>query len=264
MRTRQAKVLATILACTLAYTQPAIAVPVKATNPALAVTHYSWIMSTEVDHFECRLVPEWRPILVAQGASGDALDKTVALLSQIDFRISFGPRRDATITHSEISAENETAAKGLNQIYSGMEQLSSGFFSTFSSLTYNRAPFAFLTKPYRWSAADQTASFIENPGEAAIKLAFAGDRIRQIDVNSKEFTSTVMPQYRLVGTKYRLMGYDATYADAAGSNRTVLSIGITYQPTDGFQIPASLNLSGSYNASPFAMKLAFTGCKAVH
>lgn len=244
--------------------QPALtAAPGRGPVEGIADRYY-WINSEEIDHFECLLEPDWRALLASQGVSGDSLEKGVAKLSEIEFHINFGPRSGATITRNEVAAENDRVAEGLNQVYSGVEQMSSGFFQTFGSLAYNRTPFDFLGGPFGWNAADQTATFTEAGGATNVKLGFAGDRIRQLDVSTNSFNSTVVPQFVKTDGKYRLAGYDATYAGTDGSDRTVLSVVIGYQPIEGFEIPASLDLSGSYNSQPFGVKIAFKGCSAVH
>ena len=256
--------LAGIVTVAAIATHPALADPEKGDNLKAFADRYYWIDRNKVDHFECQLQPDWRALLASQGASGDSLDQAVAKLNQLVFHISFGPNRDAKITHNEIPAENDQVAEGLKQVYSGIEQMSTGFFQTFALLAYNRTTFDFLDGAYSWNAEDQTAAYAEANGSTKVKIGFVGDRIRQIDTATSDFNSTLFPQYASHNGKYRLDGYDATYVGSKGEDHTVLSVSLGYQSTEGFDIPASLDLSGSYNSSPLAVKIAFTGCSAVH
>src|SRR5689334_21564477 len=101
-------------------------------------SYYSLIGQGLVE-FKCTTVPNWKLLLAEQKLDADTVDRTVELLNKIHFSVSLAAGGDAKVTHNDISAENEQMAKGLGQIYSGMEQMTTGFFQTWSVFSMSPA-----------------------------------------------------------------------------------------------------------------------------
>jgi hypothetical protein len=83
-----------------------------------------------------------------------------------------------------------------------------------------------------------------------------------VKVTADKFVSTIKPQFASTPKGYLLIGYDADYQGATGDDRTVLQVNIENQKVSSLQIPQKLALKGSYNGSPFAVEVTFSGCTA--
>lgn len=82
--------------------------------------------------FQCAATPNWEVVLTDLMAKNPAQAKSaIAKLNQLHFTLKAGPDIATEVTHNTLAADNEQQANGLKQVYSGMEQELSGFFSTY-------------------------------------------------------------------------------------------------------------------------------------
>lgn len=88
--------------------------------------------------FQCDLTPNWNALLEdARKQDANAADSAIKVLSQLHFALNFAPDGSVKITHNELTGQNETMQKALEQIYSGMEQMTSGFFDTWKLFVFS-------------------------------------------------------------------------------------------------------------------------------
>jgi hypothetical protein len=172
-------------------------------------------------------------------------------------------------------------AKGLAQVYSGMEQMTSGFFQTWAVFVVHPAlpeqgtDFDLETGPSQYHLAYKEggtkAAEAEKPAETAAKpesgtaIDVTMSRLFVIDavkVVAENFTSTIKPRFAKTPKGYLLTGYDAEYQGSGGSDRTELHVDMENQSVSGFQVPQKLVLKGLYNGSPFAVEVVFSRCTA--
>ncbi len=80
---------------------------------------------------QCNLSPDWEALLSDTRKKDPAnADRAIGTLRQLQFTVSLGTSGSAKVTHTTVTPTNEEMAKGLDQIYGGMEQMVSGFFET--------------------------------------------------------------------------------------------------------------------------------------
>src|SRR5258708_27819912 len=79
------------------------------------------------------MVPNWAALLEEQRKAEPAkIDEAIERLKGIHFSVDVDADGAAKVGHNEIAADNDAMAKGLAQVYSGMEQMTSGFFQTWA------------------------------------------------------------------------------------------------------------------------------------
>ncbi|HEY6305784.1 MAG TPA: hypothetical protein VI488_04900, partial [Candidatus Angelobacter sp.] len=164
--------------------------------------------------------------------------------------------------HTTVTPANEETAKGLDQVYGGMEQMVSGFFDTWTLFVIN-PPFPDAESVYQ--LADQGDHWQLSYKEKDTDVTTILDKksvVRDLRVSTSEFTSSIQPQFTSTSQGFLLAGYQADYTGKSPSDKTHLQVRITYQEVNGLQLPKDLNLGGSYGGVPFQVEVAFSGCRA--
>lgn len=226
-------------------------------------SYYSLKKQGLVD-FHCNLTPNWDALLAdTKKQDPAAADKAIATLKQLQFTVSLGTTGSAKVTHTTVAPENADMAKGLNQIYSGMEQMVTGFFDTWAPFMIS-TPFPELDSVYNLTAqGDQwTLSYKEGATTDVVNTMSKNLVIRELKVTTPQFSSSIRPQFITSAQGFLLSGYDADYVGQSPSETTKLKVGISYQMVNGFQVPQTLDLSGSYGGTPFQVQVMFSGCQA--
>lgn len=213
-------------------------------------------------NFECTIVPNWHLLLSEQTLDAERVDRAVALLSKIHFSVSLVAGGEAKVTHNEISAENAEMAKGLGQIYSGMEQMTTGFFQTWSAFSMSPAlPEIDGAFQLDTTAAEYRFSYKEGTSDI-VTLLNRDFAMSSLKTKTSEFDSTIMPYFKKTARGLLMTGYAATYKGKSEADTTDLQVAIDYQAVDQLQLPQKLDLKGTYGGSPFHMEVTFTGCHA--
>jgi len=225
-------------------------------------SYYS-LKSEGMAQFQCNISPNWAALLAeTKKTNPAAFDKAVGKLKQLSFSVTVAANGSIKVLHSEIPAENEQTSKGLSQIYSGMEQMISGFFQTWSTFVLTPS----LPKPdidfkLEDAGREYRLSYKEDSTDVLITMGkdFA---ISMVKVAAKDFDSTLWPRFTKTANGFLLTGYQAEYEGKGGTDKTELQVTFDYQVADGLQVPRKLNLKGVYNQSPFQVEVTFVGCHA--
>ncbi len=255
-----------LAACTLALLLPTVSSAQKLdkseTLKKARESYYS-LKDQGLTEFQCTMAPDWAFLLSEQRKNDPTgIDAAIQKLQALHFGLTLGLDGNAKVTHNEITAENEQVANGLKQVYSGMEQMATGFFQTWSAYTISPA-FPDAATPFELNSigSDYVISYKE--GSAEVTTTMAKDyAISSMRVKTTEFDSTIKPQFKKVPKGLLLSGYQALYRGATPAEATDLDVSIDYQEINGLQIPQEISLSGSYGASPFKVKVNFNACTA--
>ena len=213
--------------------------------------------------FQCTMAPNWAFLLSDQRKNDPAgIDAAVQKLQALHFGLTLGLDGSAKVTHNELTAENDQVANGLKQVYSGMEQMATGFFQTWSAYTISPA-FPDAGTPFELNSAGSDYVISYKEGSADVTTTMGQDyAISSMRVKTAEFDSTIKPQFKKIPQGLLLSGYQALYRGATPAEATDLSVTIDYQEINGLQFPQEISLSGSYGASPFKVKVNFSACTA--
>jgi len=223
---------------------------------------YYSLSRERMDRFQCSLVPNWKLLLQEQKLAPEVVERAVEILKGIQFTLTVDRQGVATITHTTVAAENDQVAAGLKQIYDGMEQMTVGFFQTWSAFMIS-PPLPDGSTPVHLEKLGVWRILSYNDGAAKVETTLGKDlSVSATKVVTKDFQSTINPAFAKTAKGYVLVGYQATYRGAAGGDATDLNVSIENQETDGFTLPKKMDLRGSYGGSPFHVEVAFLGGKA--
>jgi hypothetical protein len=225
-------------------------------------SYYS-LKSEGMSGFRCDMTPNWASLLEEQHKTDPAaIDAAIARLKQLHFSVDVAADGAAKVTHNEITADNEQMAQGLGQIYSGMEQMTTGFFQTWTVFVVT-PPLPELTTAFEMENQPQQYSLSYKDGATDVVTVMGRDfAVSSVKVNSKDFESVIKPQFSKTAKGYLMTAYNADYEGTGGKDKTELKVAIDYQPVEGLQVPQKLGLKGSYNGSPFQVEVTFSGCTA--
>jgi hypothetical protein len=145
--------------------------------------------------FRCTMSPNW-PFLLADQRKADptGIDAAIQKLQALHFGLSLGLDGNAKVTHNDLAAENERVASGLKQVYTGMEQMASGFFQTWSAYTISPA-LPDLTTTFQLEEVGPDYRISYKDGAADVTTTMGADyAISVMRVKTAEFDSTIKPQ----------------------------------------------------------------------
>jgi len=226
-------------------------------------SYYS-LQTQGLSQFQCNLTPNWDALLAdTKKTNPVGADRAISMLQQIQFTVTQKTHGPAKVTHTTIAATDDKMAEGLNQIYGGMEQMVSGFFDTWypfmiiSPFPNDGSDYDLAEQGDLWSL-----SYKDGPSAHVVTTMTKGLLIRELKVNTPQFSSSIRPQFTESAKGMLLTGYQADYFGQSPSETTHLKVDIAYQTVNGFQLPQKLNLGGSYGGSPFQVEVTFSGCQA--
>lgn len=224
-------------------------------------SYYS-LKSEGMTGFQCDMTPNWASLLEDQRkADPAAIDAAIARLQQLHFSVAVDANGAAKVTHNEIAADNAKMAEGLKQVYSGMEQMTTGFFQTWTVFVVT-PPLPELTTEFKLDSGEQYGLTYKD-GSTDVSTVMGRDfAVRSLKVTAQDFVSILNPRFAKTPKGYLMNAYDADYQGAGGKDKTELHVVIDYQTVAGLQVPLKLGLKGSYNGSPFQVEVAFSGCTA--
>jgi hypothetical protein len=221
---------------------------------------YYNLRAAGLDEFRATIKPNWALVLKdqlkADPASGQA---AVELLNRLHFSMLLDKDGKVTVTHhTDTEPANELQRQGFDQIYSGMDQAITGFFTTWSVFMLSpplpaansEYQLEDLGVQYRISYKDGASDVITTMGKDMI--------ITEVKVNSAKFISSVRPQLTRSAKGFVLTGYSADYKPTSGPGVVKLDLKIENQLVNGLQLPANLVLDSVLDGQPTHMELAFS------
>ena len=264
----------TLLAClifgTLFMTAPANAAAQQKSTPAQpdkkevirrAMQAYYSLNDSGLEEFACAVTPDWSALLADERKSDPAAaDKAIATLNQLRFNAALGPDGQVHLTHNNLNSDNQAMVAALNQIFTGMEQMTSGFFDTWK-LFMMSPPFPSLESEYQLENLGPQYRLSYKEDNAAVVTTMDPDfSIHQLKVTSPRFNSAIWPKFTRTPQGFLFTSYEATYFSDKPDESTQLKVAIAYQEVSGLELVQALDLRGSYGGSPFSVKLTFSDC----
>ena len=221
---------------------------------------YYNLRAAGLDEFRATVTPNWKLVLEKQlkddPENGQAALK---LLNGLHFSMLLDKDGKVTVTHhADTEPANDQQRQGFDQIYSGMDQAITGFFTTWSVFMLSPPMPPADTKyrvedlgtQYRISYKDGPSDVITTMGKDMI--------VTEVKVNSAEFISSVRPQLTRSAKGFVLTGYSADYKPTSGQGVVKLDLKIQNQAVNGLQLPVNLVLDSVLDGEPTHMELAFS------
>jgi hypothetical protein len=212
--------------------------------------------------FQCSTTPNWEKLLEdIRKQDPAAADNAVKILSQLHFVTTLGADGKVTIAHNDLPGQSKEMMDALHQVYGGMEQMTSGFFDTWSLFMLN-SPLPEVSSEYQLEAMGPQYRLTYKEGTSDIVTTMGRDfAISNLKVTTPEFDSSLQPGFIKTPKGLVLSAYDASNQSQKPEETTQLRVLMDYQQVDGLQMLQKLNLSGTYGGSKFAVELIFSGCQ---
>ncbi len=209
--------------------------------------------------YQCDITPDWNLLLQDQRKQNPAAaDTAIQILNQLHFTVNLAADDSVKLFHNELTGQNQEMMNALSQIYGGMEQMTSGFFDTWKLFMLN-SPFPAVDSDYQVENLGQRYRLTYKESGADVATSMGHDyQITNLQVTTKDYDSAIQPTFNKDRSGYVLTAYDATYTSQNAAEKTVLTVNLEYQQVQGFQVPKTLSLTGTYGGTPFAVKLAFS------
>lgn len=204
--------------------------------------------------FKANVQPNWE--LAAKNFKANP--GAMKMLNSLMFSVSLKPDGSVKIEHESSLPIPSAQEENVKQIYSGMDEMLSGFFMTWNVLMLT-SPFPAIESEYQLQNLDGKYLLTYKEGNADISTTMTKElAIEEIKVSSDAFKGSVRPQLTKTPKGYVLVGYQGNYEPTAGLGKTRLDIQIDYQEVNGLQLPRKLSLDGIYDGSPVQMELQFS------
>jgi hypothetical protein len=213
--------------------------------------------------FQCSIKPDWNAVLADQHKKDPAAaNQAIATLNQLLFTVSVSGDGKVKVAHNDLSGQSPQMMAALAQIYGGMEQMTSGFFDTWTMFVLS-PPFPGLASEYRLEAVgpQYRLSYREQPAADVVTTMDRDFAISDLSVTTPEFFSTIQPSFTKTRKGLLLSGYEAHYQSKKAEETTNLKVRIGYQEVERVQMLSTLDLSGTYGGASFAVQLTFSDCQ---
>ncbi len=221
-------------------------------------SYYS-LRALGLDEFQSTVQPNWEQVLKDQGATDpEALKAGLKLLNGLHFTMLLDQKGNVTMTHhTDTEPPNEQVKKGFEDIYSGINQATSGFFATWS-LFMLTSPFPEAESDYKLDDLGTQYRLSYKDGASDVVTLIGKDlAVREITVDTAEFNSVIKPQLSKTASGFMLAGYEGDYTPKAGKGAVHLNVKINHAPVNGMQLPVTLIADTSLDGTPSHMELAF-------
>jgi hypothetical protein len=215
-----------------------------------------------LDSFECTVTPDWELLLRAERQQNpEGADAAIKTLRQLQFITRLSSDSSVKLTHNDLTGQSSEMMTALRQIYSGMEQMASGFFDTWKVFMLS-PPFPAAASEYQLERVGPRYRLSYKEDSANVVTSMEKDFvINEMRISTPEFDSTIHPDFARTTQGFVLNGYEADYQSQKPEETTHLKVHMDYQEVAGLQMLKKLSLAGTYGGSNFAIDLAFDGCK---
>src|SRR5215467_4439775 len=158
---------------------------------------YYNLRSEGLSTFQCSVTPDWELLLRKEKqANPESAGTAIKTLSQLQFTVNLAADNRVTLTHNELTGQNDQMKAALKQIYGGMEQMASGFFDTWNVFVLSR-PFPEESSEYQLEAVglQYKLSYKDGPADVVTTVGRKVENfaISDLRVTTPEFNSSIQP-----------------------------------------------------------------------
>ena len=222
---------------------------------------YYSLRAVGLEEFQSTIKPNWEVVLKDElKASPNQAQAALKLLNGLHFSMVLDKNGKVTMSHhADVEPTNETQRKGFDQIYEGLDQAVSGFFSTWSMFMLN-SPFPEKDIEYELEDLGSQYRLSYKEGSSDVVILMSKNLvIAEVKVTSAEFISSVRPQFSATAKGLVLSGYTADYTPTSGPGVVKLDVKLENQPVSGLQLPVNLIADSVLDGAPTHIELAFSG-----
>ena len=219
---------------------------------------YYNLRSSGLVQFQAKLQPNWRVLLKDQDPAKAA--ESVKVLEGLHFSMSLDDKGAVKVLHRVDAsvADDKRFTDAFGQIIGGMEQMTTGFFDTWSPFMLTSA-FPAVESEYQLEDKGDVYLLSYKDGNDSVETTLSKFLvILEIKVTDPTFRSSIKPQFKTSSHGFVLTGYESTYVGTTNADHVQLSVSIDNQEVSQMQLPRQLNLSGTSQGTPFAVELAIS------
>lgn len=202
-----------------------------------------------LDTFSSSATVNWEVVLGPIKTGDDVAQRASAmkLLTGLYFGVSMDSRGKVTVTHrADTPAPNEASQKGYDQIFSGMDQVLTGFYDTYSPFMVT-SPFPAVEGEYTVEDIDigYRVSYKENVTTSVVTRMTKTFAIIDTTVVTPEFDSVIKPTFTTTEQGYVMTGYNGYYKPKTGPGTVLLDGTMEQQMVDGLRMMKKLRFDSS-------------------
>ena len=261
MKHRSLRVCALVLlVCGLAAAQSPVPAAASQRVVEKARLAYYNLRTAGLDEFRATIKPNWSLVLKDQlNADREKGEAAVKLLNGLHFSMLLDKDGKVTVTHhTDTEPANEQQRQGFDQIYSGMDQTITGFFTTWSVFMLS-PPLPAANSEYQLEDLGAQYRISYKDGASDVVTTMGKDMIiTEVKENSANYISSIKPQLTRTAKGFVLSGYSADYTPTSGKGVVKLDLKIVNQLVNGLQLPAYLVLDSVLDGEPTHIELAFS------
>jgi hypothetical protein len=216
---------------------------------------YYGVRASGLVEFQALVTPNWEVAVKDIASKPEAL----RLLNGLKFSMSFAADNAIKVNHEVgIKAPNEQTEAGFQQIFSGIEQMLSGFFDTWDLFMVNN-PFPEPDGSYDLGNSTSGYSISYKEGNADVTVEMNKDfTVTLVKVVSPEFESSLWPKFMRSDKGFVLSGYSAKYLPVKGPGKVDLEIQIEHQEVQALKLPLRLRMHSVMDGEPTETELVFS------
>jgi hypothetical protein len=215
-----------------------------------------------VKSFQCTIVPNWAAMLEEERKKDpQRFNAALKNLSALRFIVIVTAQGGVTLMHNDLPPENEKMKEGLTHIYRGMQQMTTGFFSTWKIFVL-QPPFPAVDSDFQLESVGSDYKLSYREGNVDVVTVMSKNfAISDLKVTSAEFDSSIRPAFTATPKGLLLNGYNASYRSKSPGEATEIKVLLTYQAVQGVEMLQKFGMNGTQGGSPIAVELAFTDCQ---
>jgi hypothetical protein len=243
--------------------QAPVQVPVTDPDPkgvlVKARAAYYNLSSRGFKQYRFQANPDWASLLGDLAKTNPTgFDAAMKLFSKLHFNVVVDAEGAANISHNEVETPNEEAKAGMNQVYSGMDQMLTGFFQTWNPFMI-QTPFSKVGSAL--SVEDTGTKYrVQWVETGSTKVDILMDRtyaVTEMKVSSPVFDSVIRPVFDRQPGGLILASYEADYNEKAPAPPIRVIVVIKNKPIQGLVVPTDLDLTAWVGETKSHIIMAF-------
>jgi hypothetical protein len=187
-------------------------------------------------------------------------DQVIPAAKQTHFRVVVGPTGATSVSHqSDVAPPSEELAKRLREVISGMDQMLTGFFQTWSQFMVN-SPLPGSASEYQMAENSSGYRFTTDEKDVHAAISMGRDFvIDALEAKTPEFEGTVHPHFVPHTGGLVLARYEANYG--ISSNSQSMSVQVEYRDIEGIPVPQTVTMTMSLPQGQFSEPISFADCR---
>jgi|SRR5580658_395888 hypothetical protein len=222
-------------------------------------TYYS-LSGNGLTAFRCQVLPDWDATYKDLKMDAVGREQVLPAARRIHFSVAVGPTGAVSISHqSDVAPADEELAKRLRDTTSGLDQVLTGFFQTWSQFMVN-SPLPGPVSGYQMEENGNGYRLTADKKDVHAAISMGRDFvIDSMAAKTPDFEGTIHPHFVPHAGGLVLTKYEANYGN--GSTSQALSVKVEYQDIEGLPIPRIVTMTMSLPQGEINEPITFDDCR---